>query len=47
VLSTNGINLNKKDNKEFMETKTKNDLDFRRQMNLRECEVGEVFTVAG
>ncbi|CDW74850.1 UNKNOWN [Stylonychia lemnae] len=45
--STDGIDLSKQSNKEYMKQSSKENLDFKLDIQLRECNVGEYFTSAG
>ncbi|CDW72107.1 UNKNOWN [Stylonychia lemnae] len=50
TLTTDGIDLKKKSNKEYLSKSQNNsssDIDFKVQVQLRECEIGEQFTVVG
>ncbi|CDW81646.1 UNKNOWN [Stylonychia lemnae] len=47
TFSTDGIDLSKTSNKDVMNKEGLSNLNFNLDFNLRECEVGEQFTVAG
>ncbi|CDW82066.1 UNKNOWN [Stylonychia lemnae] len=50
VLTTDGIDIKKKSNKEYLSNtlnQSQSDIDFKIEVQLRECEIGEQFTVAG
>ncbi|CDW84065.1 UNKNOWN [Stylonychia lemnae] len=47
LFSSDGIDLSKKSNKEVMQLGGNSNLDLDLQINLRECLIGEQFTIAG
>ena len=47
MFSTNGIDMDKRSNQEYLASENKLDVDIRVNINLRECEFGEVFTPIG
>ncbi|CDW87056.1 UNKNOWN [Stylonychia lemnae] len=48
VFTTDGIDIKKKSNKDYLAKQaTSTDIDFKVDVKLRECKVGEQFTIAG
>jgi hypothetical protein len=47
MFSTNGIDMDKKSNEEYLSSEDKLDVDIRVNINLRECEMGEQFSPIG
>eukprot|EP00347_Sterkiella_histriomuscorum_P024148 403332142 len=47
VFITDGIDIKKKSNKEYMSALSSSDISFQLQVELRDCEIGEQFTVVG
>eukprot|EP00347_Sterkiella_histriomuscorum_P008702 403344080 len=47
VFTTDGIDVKKKSNNEYLDSLKQSDIDFKMDVQLRDCDIGEQFTITG